>query len=674
MYKVCLDTGKAHKICENMLIARAYQSRLCSFTRINNLSVWRRLSSIKECPKQLEFVTEKSKHFDPYEIIASQDLHWIHQQINENQMKLSYDEIAHLVREFGRGSWKEFIDERDFRWPLSREEKLFEDIINCLRNECIARLSSRKVADEKFISLANDKFQNVFELCHFWIRLEKFMRKKKSGIRETFPNLVINKIGDSETGASMAKFKHFTKDGFVSFCCLVRNVNLIEDFHSYYLLVKFVDLFDQMNEKDIGEVCQTIHVQQFFLTASHPLNDILKTKLLDFLVENISTVSSPSLQAISVVLVPGTSSVLAKQLHSKAAALGTRIAGEERFTERHSVRALLALANMLKGCSAVERGLVDGLVERVLAGVEPALQTKDMAALAHMVTFLRDTPRGRMALLGQVERAVLLLGKHPTAHLKSSLQFCLHLAHLGLHPAGLLRDVFTAATAPTGPAGDRRILPELKFAQLRGRSEAGMERAGGDLLALQGVLDLEWPAFPGPRVTAGLEENTRLLAGRNSLSPLEVRAGVRPQILSGYLVARSLEVYDTLCELYGSPAVWETTIIPFFGVTSYVVRLDGMGRGLPVTEEMRSGPGLQAAAVPGLWLAVWLAHPQLHYRRQQRTGPPAVVERLLRRLGYTPLIFDLVQWEEVGPEQRGSNIARRVTKLVMQARTLQTLQ
>ena len=99
-----------------------------------------------------------------------------------------------------------------------------------------------------------------------------------------------------------------------------------------------------------------------------------------------------------------------------------------------------------------------------------------------------------------------------------------------------------------------------------------------------------------------------------------------------------------------------------------------MGRGLPVTEEMRSGPGLQAAAVPGLWLAVWLAHPQLHYRRQQRTGPPAVVERLLRRLGYTPLIFDLVQWEEVGPEQRGSNIARRVTKLVMQARTLQTLQ
>ena len=107
-----------------------------------------------------------------------------------------------------------------------------------------------------------------------------------------------------------------------------------------------VDLFDQMNEKDIGEVCWTIHAQQFFLTASHPLNDILKAKLLDFLVENISTVSSPSLQAISVVLVPGTSSVLARQLQSKAAELGNRIAGEERFTERHSVRALLALANM----------------------------------------------------------------------------------------------------------------------------------------------------------------------------------------------------------------------------------------------------------------------------------------------------------------------------------------
>ena len=215
----------------------------------------------------------------------------------ENQLsRLSTKEIQDLTRNLASGFVK--FEGREKTGIFNDKNLKINQLINSLRIECVKRLKSRNVSPENYISTNNDNFLEVLEFCELWLHLEN--RKTKS----SFVFWVINDIGDSETGKSMVRFKHFTVDGFVKFCNLMRHVSLGESFHKFYVLIKFLDLFEGMSETDVADVCSTIVHHNLQLGADHPVNIMIKEKLVSYLEANIETISSRSLLKICSALNP----------------------------------------------------------------------------------------------------------------------------------------------------------------------------------------------------------------------------------------------------------------------------------------------------------------------------------------------------------------------------------
>ena len=99
------------------------------------------------------------------------------------------------------------------------KDKIFNDdtielnlFLDALRAECVRRLKFYKVSKDKFISLLNEHFLNVLKFGEVWRFLEKCKKKN------SFTFFLVNNTGDTETGRSVQRFKHFTKEGFVMYC------------------------------------------------------------------------------------------------------------------------------------------------------------------------------------------------------------------------------------------------------------------------------------------------------------------------------------------------------------------------------------------------------------------------------------------------------------------------
>ena len=301
-------------------------------------------------------------------------------KITEYVEKLSGREIQAVVGDISGIYYNPRPPEDDQYLALLVEE---------LRSECLKRLKSYNVTEDKFISQSNDNLEDVLKFCHHWSRIEE-PKRKKSVVTQ-----IINNIGDTDRRISVQRFKHFTKDSFVLFCKLMRHVNIFKDFHRYYILVKFVDLFDQMKEEEVSEVCCTISHHGLHLSSDHPLAVILKTKLMDFLEQNINVIEPNSLAKICSAFSPSLEYQLPRETIPRIIKFQTRIF-EENLHSRFDIKILLNILNLSplparSGGTSQSRG--KGSVTSVLPTARLSSLGVWSVAVTPATTELTQTPR-----------------------------------------------------------------------------------------------------------------------------------------------------------------------------------------------------------------------------------------------------------------------------------------
>ena len=395
--------------------------------------------------------------------------------------------------------------------------------VDLLRNEMVARLKKARVSEDKYISLNNENFHDVLEFSKNWIALEE--RKQKN----SFLFWVVNNIGDSSTSVSMARFKHFTKDSFVTFCILTRHVSLMEDFHTFYVLIKFLDLFDQMNQRDISDVCATIYYHDMHLSQDHPVNIAIKTKLLTFLIDNFAELESRTLEKACAVLNPSVEHQFPYELIPKAKKLQQIVAKD---VERFETKCLLLLINSTNNSNVtsgdgVNKHLIDVVVERLLWHPEELwnLNSKDMASLSLAISKHRNTPCSRHLLLKMSPMMMKLIEDNPVGNTRSIIYTTLQMAHLRLYVPELLEKIFSCRKVSRMEDGTLKLVRELLYKGGGGyNSNPGHAKVAEDLLMLQGMIEMELPDFRGKMIDkSDLERKWKSMRG---YSPLEVRNGL----------------------------------------------------------------------------------------------------------------------------------------------------
>ena len=385
------------------------------------------------------------------------------------------------------------------------KDKIFSDdsidlnkFLNIFRAECVRRLKINNVSEDKFISLSNEHFLDVLKLGDYWRCLEK--RKSKN----SFLFFLVNNIGDTETGRSIQRFKHFTKDGFVTYCRLVRHTTILPTFHSYYVLIKFLDLLEQMNQDDVGEVCSTIYYHSFHLACEHPVNILLKTKLIDYLKDNFSSITSRNLWKISTVLSPRFDYIFPLSLTPNIKEIQNLVASDHH---RFYIKSLITILNVgnishVGTGEGTDRSLVDCIVKRLLDNPEEVLElnSKEIAILALAIHFKKDSPAGRYLLVKLVPRLCDQLKINEGLNCKSILLTTLQMAHFGLYETHLLEDLFQCPSISkvTGD-GVRKMAKNLVYVGGY-NNQSGLAKSAGDLLQLQGMVQMEFPSYSGPKI------------------------------------------------------------------------------------------------------------------------------------------------------------------------------
>jgi len=616
-----------------------------------------------------EAAQDLCKLFKDFDISKSSDeeIAKIQKSLQLNLRKLSYEELVDIVKSIGDDCWPDLLkQESDLSDTF--ENRIFMDIFKKLQLECNLRLRSRKVEKDKFISLSNENFENVLELCHLWTRVEK---KRSKG---SFTSAVINHIGDQERGNSTKRFKHFTKDSFVSYCVLMREVNLLKNFHKYYLLVKFVDLFPKMTENDIGAVCATFHYHKINLTSDHPMNMMLKTKLVEYLIENKSTINSQNLSKICLYLATHFPLSLSANFIQFQTSLW-----ETKLMDRHDTRTSLSVIMVtsltnLHTRNGVSKDFIDSLVARIMKNTNEELcrlSTKEMLALVKVISLHRDTPRGRFVIVSMTKLLIERLTDRPIHNVANILTMALHMAHMGIYSTDLLDQLFKCelVTVPGRGGTGKAMAPRLKYDSSQYSDKGGMDRQGGDLLQLQGMMDLEMTDYKGERITEGLEESLKYVV---NYTPLEVREGSEEeevgQFLTGYHVVRGLELHDILCGLWGQECVWESCVLPFTGQVNYVMRVNKKGKVDIVGEEMRQKDKYEVKHIEKKkdeeWIAFYMIHPDKKRKSMLRTGGEMVTQRILARLGYSGVVINLELWDTLNKEEKMDIIRRKVMKCI----------
>ena len=434
-------------------------------------------------------------------------------QLKESVEKLSSSELRALVRDLS-------IIHDQLRGSDEEVKLSITQLADQVRLESLRRLKSYNVTADKFISQSNDNLGDVLEFCSYW-RLIDEPKRKKSVISQ-----VINNIGDTERRTSVQRFKHFTKDTFVLFCNLMRHVHIYKDFHRYYVLVKFLDLFDQMTEEDISDVCQTLAHHGIHLPSDHPLALTIKTKLMDFMEENLHSIQSRSLSKICVAFSPSLEYQLPREIIPRILQFQKKII-EENIDGRFDVKVLLNICNLTNNSlittrSGVNKDFLDVLLGRIIQ--EPSsvqnLSSKDIASLTFSISKHRDTPRARLAMLSLLARLRVLLTESPAHTYKNAIFSALQLAHTGLYDKQFLAQLFSSDfVCRQTEGGGSKVSPQLKYLSPL-NTKGGFYKSAGDLVHLQGMMELECPDYTGPRITEDLEDNLELMTG---LTPLQLR-------------------------------------------------------------------------------------------------------------------------------------------------------
>ena len=206
-----------------------------------------------------------------------------------------------------------------------------------------------------------------------------------------------HRIGDSAGGVSTSRFRYFTKDTFVSFMELVKVTKLRKDrkFHTYYCTVKFNDLFDQMDQEDIGKVCHTFAKKKICHGAKHPMDVMLKEKIIDFLLLHRLDLTSENLCGMSMFLRMGT---MPEKLYAKFVELQNALV-QDGLADKLTLRAILELLSVTNlVCSSK---LIDKWICRALSSsssdltwCSEGLGGREMGDVGRIVALQRDTPAG----------------------------------------------------------------------------------------------------------------------------------------------------------------------------------------------------------------------------------------------------------------------------------------
>ena len=209
-----------------------------------------------------------------------------------------------------------------------------------------------------------------------------------------------HRIGDSAGGVSTSRFRYFTKDTFVSFMELVKVTKLRKDrkFHTYYCTVKFNDLFDQMDQEDIGKVCHTFAKKKICHGAKHPMDVMLKEKIIDFLLLHRLDLTSENLCGMSMFLRMGT---MPENLYAKFVELQDALV-QDGLADKLTLRAILELLSVTNlVCSSK---LIDKWICRALSSsssdltwCSEGLGAREMGDVGRIVALQRDTPAGNFA-------------------------------------------------------------------------------------------------------------------------------------------------------------------------------------------------------------------------------------------------------------------------------------
>ncbi len=449
------------------------------------------------------------------------------------------DDLKSIVEELSQKVFAN-IDKKEKTLILSSSDphKIVQ-FVDLLRNEMVARLKKARVGEDKYISLNNENFHEVLEFSKNWIALEERKQKK------SFLFWVVNNIGDSSTSVSMARFKHFTKDSFVTFCILTRHVSLMEDFHTFYVLIKFLDLFDQMNQRDIADVCATIYYHDMHLSQDHPVNIDIKTKLLTFLIDNFSELESRTLEKVCAVLNPSVEHQFPFEVIPKAKKLQQIVAKD---VERFETKCLLLLINLTNNSNVtsgdgVNKHLIDVVVKRLLWHPDELwnLNSKDMASLSLAISKHRNTPYSRHLLLKMSPMMMKLIEDKPVGNTRSIIYTTLQMAHLRLYVPELLEKIFSCRKVSRMEDGTLKLVRELLYKGGGGyNNNPGNAKVAEDLLMLQGMIEMELPDFRGKMIDkSDLERKWKSIRG---YSPLEVRNGLDNADCGKYLNGDLLQI------------------------------------------------------------------------------------------------------------------------------------
>ena len=567
-------------------------------------------------------------------------------QVFKNISELSNDQINEVLKDLEKVMLK--IDPKTRSIIFKDEASPINILINNMRLECVSRLKSFKVSPEKFISQSNENFLNVIENARPWIVLEK--RRTIN----SFIFFVVNNIGDYETSTSMSRFKHFTKDTFVIFCQLIRHTNLAPSFHKYYVIIKFLDFFDQMTETDIADVCSALSKHEIVLPVDHPVNKTLKSKLIQFMFENVDQISAISVFRICSFLGNHYAHFFPPDLTTNVMDVQKAIAN--RVEKMDFLPAMLSLLNVTNNSNiisgdGVDKNFVDALVKKLFGNLDDTILTsKDMANFALAISKQRDTPLGRFLLLQLAPRLTELLNQDSKRNSKSAISYALQMAHLGLYEPKLLREIFESPhVTKCDNEGNRRISNEMLYAGQR-NMRAGLGQCAGDLLMLQGMVELEKPSYLDILLTNDMEMEKKHQYMSGTL-PLVARASEDPILKKhklGYFTRTQLCVYDTLVSLFGEKNVCETQVLPFTGFTNYVVCLDSTGKSLEIGDGIRFKNEDDANRCHSWsdvkWFATFIYHPIYYNRSWVRAGGQCVINRLLNKKKFQSIFINIEEW------------------------------
>jgi len=201
---------------------------------------------------------------------------------------------------------------------------------------------------------------------------------------------------------STSRFKYFTKDSFVSFMELVGWTQLRKDrkFHTYYCTVKFNHLFDQMDQEDLGKVCATFAKKRIFHGSQHPMDVLLKEKIIAFLLQHRLDVTSENLYKMSTFLQLG---AMPENLLDKFVELQDALVRDgldDKFTLR-AISELLSVTSSVCSSNLVDKWVCRALSSSTseLAWCTSGLGSREMGDVGRIVSLQRDTPAGRALLL-----------------------------------------------------------------------------------------------------------------------------------------------------------------------------------------------------------------------------------------------------------------------------------